>query len=351
MIALVTTYFLVFYILIPGVLFRFLTSWFVPLKLFERTRTQEATFAVAVALIPFAVALFGVWNLPVMRHLPFPIVEGTASERAHDYQRVTAILTASDASKLLSNAGAQSKAAPNPGLSPEPSSPINSGTLPSTPSTSPQSAQPYWHSINQVLHRQARFLSWYFALIGIEGVCFGLLARRYGDWQSHPARYRMRLWLIRTFILPNISEWHLLLTNFNWPHKEDIDVSIDILQSDGLLYQGRVADYFIDSQGKLTGILLEDVNRFDRDAYNEARKSPATEQPISSAAFWRVIPGSRFYISQSSISNLNVRFVARDQTLISLAEKILDAEDTNTYEVVVESEDDQSNSEHPDIYS
>ena len=163
----------------------------------------------------------------------------------------------------------------------------------------------------------------------------------------------MRLWLIRTFILPNISEWHLLLTNFNWPHKEDIDVSIDILQSDGLLYQGRVADYFIDSQGKLTGILLENVSRFDRDAYNDARKSPATEQPISSAAFWRVIPGSRFYIAQSSISNLNVRFVARDQTLISLAEKILDAEDTNAYQVVVESEDEaaESNSEHPDIYS
>ena len=86
---------------------------------------------------------------------------------------------------------------------------------------------------------------------------------------------------------------------------------------------------------------------------NDARKSPATEQPISSAAFWRVIPGSRFYIAQSSISNLNVRFVARDQTLISLAEKILDAEDTNAYQVVVESEDEaaESNSEHPDIYS
>ena len=69
--------------------------------------------------------------------------------------------------------------------------------------------------------------------------------------------------------------------------------------------------------------------------------------------FMKIIPGSRFYIGQSSISNLNVRFVARDQTLISLAEKILDAEDTNTYEVVVESEDDaaDTNSQHPDIYS
>src|SRR5271156_5148514 len=103
MIALVTTSFLVFYILVPGVLFRFLTSWFVPLKLFERTRTQEATFAVTVALLPFAAALFGVWNLPVMRHLPFPILEGSASERTQDYQRITAILISPEGSKLLAD--------------------------------------------------------------------------------------------------------------------------------------------------------------------------------------------------------------------------------------------------------
>jgi hypothetical protein len=329
MIALVTTYFLVFYILVPGVLFRFLTSWFVPLKLFERTRTQEATFAVAVALLPFAAALFGVWNMPVMRHLPFPIAEGTSSERSQDYQRVATLLTSSDASRLLLG---------NPAAAPSSSS-------------SPSPSDANWRSLNRVLRRQARFLAWYFIFVGVEGVCFGLLARRYGDWQSHAKRYRLRLWLIRTFILPNISEWHLLLTSFNWPKREDVDVSVDILQSDGQLYQGRVSDYFIDSDGKLTGILLENVNRFDREAYNDARKASTTEQPISSAAFWKIIPGSRFYIGQSSISNLNVRFVARDQTLISLAEKILDAEDTNTYQVVVESEDEAANSQHPDIYS
>lgn len=324
MIALVTTYFLVFYILIPGVLFRFLTSWFVPLKLFERTRTQEATFAVAVALIPFALALFGVWQLPVMRHYPFEITEGTLSERKQDYQRVASILTSNDASRLLLS---------NPASGPVSANDVN------------------WHAFNRVLRRQARFLAWYFAMIGVEGICFGLLARRYGDWQSRATRYRFRLWLIRTFILPNISEWHLLLTGFNWPKKERIVVSVDILQGDGHLYQGRVADYFIDSDGKLTGILLENVNRFDREAYSAARNTLTTEQPISSAAFWKTIPGSRFYIGQSSISNLNVRFVARDQTLISLAEKILDAENTNAYKVVVASEDETANSQHPDIYS
>jgi len=348
MIALVTTCFLIFYILVPGVLFRFLSSWFVPLKLFERTRTQEATFAVAVALLPFAAALFGVWNLPIMRHLPFPIVEGTYSERRQDYRRVATLLSSSDASRLLL------------------ASPSAASTSPSTsPLLSQSPGDANWRSLNRVLRRQGRFLAWYFTFVAIEGICFGLLAKRYGDWQSDPARHRVPLWFIRTFILPNISEWHLLLTSFNWPTKEKVDVSIDILQNDGLLYQGRVSDYFIGSDGKLTGILLENVNRFDREAFHEAQKArtpctsdPSTsdpcssdpEQPISSAIFWKPIPGSRFYIGQGSIANLNVRFVARDQTLISLAEKILDAEDANTYEVVVESEDEAANSQHPDIY-
>jgi len=272
---------------------------------------------VAVALLPFAIALFGVWNLPVMRHLPFPIAEGTAAERTQDYQRVTTILTASDASKLLI------------------------GNQTGNPPASANDAN--WRSLSRVIRRQARFLTWYFAFIALEGVCFGLLARRYGDWRDqsrrHARRYRVPLWLIRSF---------------NWPKREAVDVSVDILQNDGILYQGRVADYFIDPTGKLTGILLENVNRFDREAYHDAQKASTTQpsipdQHISSASFWRAIPGSRFYIGQSSILNLNVRFVARDQTLISLAEKILDAEDTNTYEVVVESEEETS--QHPDIYS
>jgi hypothetical protein len=267
-------------------------------------------------------ALFGVWNLPGIRHLPFPSPKGQPSNAP----RTT---------------GASRPSSPRP-------------TRPELLLSNPTAANDAnWRALNQVIRRQARFLTWYFALIALEGVCFGLLARHYGDWRGNAGRYRMRLWLIRTFILPNISEWHLLLTSFNWPRREDVDVSIDILQNDGILYQGRVADYFIAPDGKLTGILLENVSRFDREAYHEAQKSSSvdstTAQPTSSAAFWRTIPGSRFYIGQSSILNLNVRFVARDQTLISLAEKILDAEDSNTYEVTVESEEESSR--HPDIYS
>jgi len=335
MIALVTTYFLVFYILVPGILFRFVTSWYVQLKLFERTRTQEATFAVAVALLPFVLALFGVWHLPQMKHYPFAVEEKTYSELRMDYHRVTALLTSSDASKFLTA---------NP---------------PSTPSAE---SEANWQALNRVLRRQARFLTWYFLVTACEGLVFGFLASKYGDWKivdgpagqrRHPPLIRFYNWIAPRLILPNISEWYMLLTNFSWPKRERIFVRADILQIDGHLYKGSVVDYFIDSAGKLSGIQLDDVSRFDRQAYLDAKSKAGPDNSVSSTDFWKNIPSSRFYIGQASISNLNVRFVPRDETLISLAEKVLEETNTRVDGVSVASEEDPgfSNSQHPDIYS
>jgi hypothetical protein len=277
-------------------------------------------------------ALFGVWYLPVIKHYPFAVVEGTFSERRQDYHRIASLLTSSDASRLLV----------------------------SNPSSAPSSANAAnWQALNRVLRRQARFLFWYFVAIAIEAWVFGTSARKYGDWQSKAARYRLRLWLMRTFVLPNISEWHLLLTDFNWPRREEIFVSVDILMSNGYLYQGRVADYFVDSAGKLTGILLEHVSRFDRQAYLDAKSNSKSENAIASSDFWKNIPSRHFYIGEGSIANLNVRFVPKDETLISLAENILDEKRTRAYDVVVGSQDDPgyprypgyTNPQEPDLYS
>jgi len=246
LIALFSTYFLVFYILIPGILFRFATSLFVRLKLFQRTRTQEATFAVAVAILPFAIALLGVWYVPGLQQYPFPNANASLAERRQDYHRIASLLTSSDASKLLNS---------------------------TTASAAASARDTNWAALNRVLRRQARFLTWYFALIVLEGFFFGRFARKYGDWQSHAENYRIRLWFIRTFVLPSISEWHMLLTDFNFPKRNDLFVSVDVLQGDGLLYKGRVVEYFIDSDGKLTGILLKDVVRFDRQSYHDAKST------------------------------------------------------------------------------
>jgi len=353
LIALVTTYFLVFYILIPGVVFRFASSLFVRLKLFQRTRTQEATFAVAVALVPFALALAGVWYAPVLRHHPFHIEEGTFAQRRQDYRRVFFIFTSSDASRQLSSspapepqaAGAVSNASPAPASSAASNSAAN------------------WSAINRILRRQARFLSWYFAFLAAEGMAFGFLASKYGDWQETQATgpttafLRIYLWIARKFVLPNISEWHMLLTSFNVPRKNQLFVAADILQNDGNLYKGRVADYFIDGDGKLTGILLKDLYRFDRHDFNKAKEAAnAGTKFVNSDPFWRVIPSANFYIGQSSISNLNLRFAPReDETLRTLTVDALRDEDFSPYDVSVTSEATDSSpgaaSRHPDVYS
>ncbi len=345
MIALITTYFLVFYILIPGVVFRFASSLFVRLKLFQRTRTQEATFAVAVALVPFAFALAGVWYAPVLRHYPFQVEEGTYSQRRQDYRRVASVLTSSDASRQL---GAPA---------PEPTAftpPANANAAVAAANSAAN-----WVALNRVLRRQGRFLCWYYIFLAGEGMTFGFLASKYGDWQesrrtgNRAALFRAYTWIARKFVLPNISEWHMLLTTFNVPHRHKLFVAADILQNDGNLYKGRVADYFIDGDGKLTGILLKDVYRFDRHDFDKARDS--TEAAfVNSDPFWRVIPSANFYIGQSSISNLNLRFAPReDETLRNLTDKVLKEGDFSAYDVSVTSDvtDNAVDRRQPDVYS
>ena len=349
MIALVTTYVLVFYILVPGILFRFVSSLRVRLKLFQRTRTQEATFSVAVALLPFLFALAGTWYLPGMRHYPFPVPEGDSREERQDYRQITAIFSSPDASRLLGQG-------PN--------------------AETPQVRNENWQALSRVFRRQMRFLAWYFAASALEGWLFGYLASKYGDWQlakpgERQAGYAKRSFKVRLkrlprrvydavaakLILPNISEWHMLLTDFSWPKRAGFFVSVDILQSNEHLYQGRVADYFIDSDGKLTGILLKNVSRFDRAAYFDAIKAhrgdSLSAKPVLREDFWRHIPSSHFYIGYASITNLNVRFAPRDQTLISLADAILRGTTDDSYEVKVEVEEGDAGvkTRQPDIYA
>lgn len=332
MIALVTTFFLIFYILIPGALFRFATSFSsVRLKAFQRTRTQEATFAVAVALLPFALTLAGVWYLPILRHHPFAISEGTNSERSTDYRRVGEMLLTADLPKLT-------------------------GCGPSLVPCS--AAQAYWDSFDHVLRRQARFLSWYFLAIFVEGWAFGLLAGNYGRWQHTAgkrgsAALQFYEWFTRRFVLPNISEWHVLLTGFNWP--KGVLVVADVLQSDGHLYRGRVEDYFVDPDGKLTGILLRNVDRFDLHAYRKAQDNAENfSDIIASENFWKSIPSKNFYIGQSSISNLNIRFApSADGALEDVTREILSDEAIKGSISIrnAESSETEGPQHPPDIYA
>src|SRR5258708_23909450 len=154
-----------------------------------------------------------------MRHYPFAIHEGTNAERRQDYHNVAELLVTGDLPKLFG----------------------------CPPATAPCPAHNlYWSSLNLVLRRQARFLSWFFATITLEGLLFGWLASNYGNWHNRNrsrsllAAALLRLYEVftRKFILPNLSEWHVLLTNFNWP--KGVLLVADVLQNHDHLYPRRV---------------------------------------------------------------------------------------------------------------
>src|SRR4051812_48319422 len=94
MITLVLTYFLVTYLLIPAGFFRWWVSHFVPLKNFQRTKTQEITFAVGSSVIPFLVAFSLLWFGLIQRPR---IVTGGFAERRADYKQFYEFISRDDA--------------------------------------------------------------------------------------------------------------------------------------------------------------------------------------------------------------------------------------------------------------
>ena len=292
MLALLTTYFIVAYILIPGILFRFPASLFVKLRLFQLTRTQEATFGVAVSLLPFLLALLAVWHAPLARTYPFSQPVGSFSDYKEDYRRVMTLALSADPAALLQAPGSRQNA--------------------------------YSSALNSTEHRQLRFLCWYYFFTMFEGGLFGLLARKYGDW-SHIGPYN---WFARKIMLPRISEWQLLLTDFTFPRTPKRVVYADVL-SGKHLYRGRVEDYFLDLSGELSGILLNKVERFRREQYEAARLEAAqAAETIDPENFWAKIPGANFYIPAKKISNLNVRFPYDDESLQQFLDRYI-AENLN----------------------
>ena len=276
MIALLTTYFILAYILIPGVLFRVFAGFLVKLRLFQLTRTQEVTIGVLVSLAPLIFANFFVWTVPFAENHPLPYTFGTTDEYKRDYRLVLSLAVSTDPEKLL-----------------EPVNGVKSV---------------YEQANDRIWRRQVRFLCWYYVLSGTEGLLFGYLARRYGDWSGRNVVYD---WLARKILLPNISESQLLLTDFTFPKKPKRDVLADVLCQE-IVYRGKVGDYFLDTNGKLSGLFMKDVERFRRKEY-EVACDQANGNAVDSEDFWKEIPGSNFYIPADQISNLNVRFPLLDK--------------------------------------
>ena len=276
MIAVIASLVVLLYVLLPGVFFRLITSFNFPVKL-QKTKTQELTFAALSCLLPFCLAVASVWTVATW---PFQTKED-GSHRRLAYRTVFASL-ASD--KQMDNA-------------------IHDGV--------------YWTGVNSVLRRQLRFLFWYYLFVGFEAGYFSWLATQYRS--TGKKRWRDRIGSV--VFRPSISEWAVLLTNFG-SSKTKALIELDVLSTEGVLYQGRLRDYFFNTEGELAGVLLSGAARYDKAQYSahrqvdlEATVAQWPEQPTHTftrdrATYWRSIPGADlFYIPREKISNINVRHV------------------------------------------
>jgi hypothetical protein len=104
-----------------------------------------------------------------------------------------------------------------------------------------------------------------------------------------------------------VSEWELLFTTLPLDQEHSHQwVEIDVLSTAGILYRGRLANWFVDVDGKLSGIFLSKAERYMKDDLGRDREKNIIK---SRAEYWREIPGANLYLPASSLVNYNIRYV------------------------------------------
>jgi hypothetical protein len=255
--ALVAGFFLIGYLLAPGVLYRLAFSAYIPAKRYQRTRTEEIVFSLLVTVLPFLLAWIVLLHTP-LGALPHFAAAGSKHEAYRTIFR--SLLPGADLSKDLE-------------------------------------APAYTRGFLE----QARFLGVLWPLCAIEGWLCGRIVARYGDYKADS----WRKWFCDRVLLTYVSEWEILFTALALPTSQaDVEIEIDALAAD-VLYRGKLVDWFLDTDGKLEGIFLENAARYQKDDLARDRDHNIT-QPKES--YWRAIPGAKLYLVASTIANYNIRY-------------------------------------------
>jgi hypothetical protein len=259
LIAIVTGFLLVAYLLAPGAIYRLTFSFYISSKRFQRTRTEEVVFSVLVTLIPFALA----WIL--LLHTPlgdYPSFHSAVGKR-EAYRTVL--------SSLLSD----------------------------TTHGSPALISAYLRAAAE----QARFVALLWLLCAVEGWQTGRVIRRYGDYADGSF---LRGFCDR-FLLKNVSEWQVLFTTLSLRSDDPRTVvEIDALSTLNVLYRGRLVNWFTDQSGQLEGIFLINAQRFRREQIARDRASNIVKDNEN---YWASVPGSNLYLVASTLANYNIRYV------------------------------------------
>lgn len=266
MLAVLFSLLLTLYLIIPEAIFRMIFGWYVPPRNFVISTAESAYRALVVAILPFAFAWAFSWYMPIVRSFPFPVRNGTTQSRRSDYKLVTSALYSEDEYK--------------------------------------SSKKDFWPAFSRCARRQARLVSWYILLIGLEAWLAGWLAANYAKYRS----FWLYNWLADKFLFSYISPWHPLLTPYLFVEK-DTTVQADILCTNGMLYQGTVSQYFAKDDGTLSGIFLREPKRYNRELYMKDREALEKEgKKPDKNAYWQPIPSENLYFFADKIFNMNLNF-------------------------------------------
>ena len=213
-----------------------------------------------VCLLPLLAALFLVWCVPGFKHWPCAFPD-TPQQRTEDYRRI-----------------------------------VDTGLYEKV-DTAERAA--FWGAVDRSTSRQLRVIFWYYLVTAVAAGGAGWASRR-----RYP-RNRIAGWLVDRFIVPNISEWHTLLTPWLSHGADGMDASI--LTNDDHLYRGRVVSHTLNVDGQLTGIYLKDAERYDRIGYLAQKEVAVRDKsdPPSAAAYWKKIAGNRLFIRADVIQTVN----------------------------------------------
>lgn len=250
--------------LFPTFFFHRFSSLFVRLKKFQRTKTEEIVAGIIVAGLPFAATLL-LFSLGWIGGccVPYPLADSRDS-KVSDYR---VVFDAAYTDRYFTDH--------------EPA---------------------VWDALDRVYQRQVDFLSWNYTFLFFETLAFILLTHYYG----YLRRYRLYALFAARALLPAVSEWHILLTDFTFPHREKRSVKADIMSKDDILYRGDIAEYFLDSGGELSGLLIKNPERFQYEKLKEERKSGTAKDTED---YWKTIPGGgNFYLPNSNIASINIRY-------------------------------------------
>lgn len=149
-----------------------------------------------------------------------------------------------------------------------------------------------------------------YLIVFAASLTFNALIHQYGrirKWleKKNSWFWKFCRWLLATFVLPRIAEWHLVLSPVLLASKT-MSIEVDVLAKNGIVYAGRLADKVLTPTGDLQSVTLGKPRRFQRDEYLKAKE---TDPAIKPDDFWKAIPGELFVIVASEISTVNVRHI------------------------------------------